>query len=111
MLSKRFTIVLFAEVGTQWNTKSEPVERSRARSVAAAVVKCAVGGARHAAPPSPFTAARPRRPASPTFRPTLIHHTAKYFTTTSRCSQNRASPRALPHRARNENDAYKTTDR
>lgn len=73
MLSMCFTMVLFAEVdgcaaahnGTPTNLSREV---GRLRNVVgcggagAAVVKCSVGGAAHAAPPSPFTG-RPRRPA------------------------------------------------
>lgn len=83
-----FTMVLFAEVGGcaaahNGTPTNLSMEVGRARNVAdcggagAAVVKCSVGGAAHAAPPSPFTG-RPRRPA-PRLPPSRISTTTEQY--------------------------------
>lgn len=75
---RHFTIVLFSGEWrgsqSQWMRSVERREVGRARSVGVgggAMVKCSVGGAEHAAPPSPFTG---RPPAAPRPAPLATNH-------------------------------------
>ncbi|KAJ0181901.1 hypothetical protein K1T71_002623 [Dendrolimus kikuchii] len=59
---------------------SREVGRARGTRGVTAVVKCAVGGAGHAAPPSPFTAAPPRGPPPSYPQPPAQINTHHYVT-------------------------------